>query len=249
MARAANNRDFQDIQSRPKKSGAIGWMIGLLVTLLVIGLLVWIFLFNAFGWRDQHILPLFADLPFVGELVPLATAPLHPEVTVAELEVEIQALHAIVTALENENAQLNTTVNSQSAEINSMSQTIAQFEAQHEQFTQDRYEFDLMVAGERPQDFLRFFENVHPETAAQIYEAHVVQTAHDAELQNFLNRITTMSTSNAAGALQEMMPAQIPLILDIMRALPPTTGGDLLGAMSVQNRATIITFLSQDVTF
>ena len=251
MAKASKTkgRDFQDIKTTPKKKKIIKLAVGLTTTLLIVGALVWIFVFNAFGLRDEHIYPMLADVPWVGQFIPETTSDDAPVLTMEELQYQLAYLEAVVEGLETQNELLNSLNLSQSTEINTLSAALNNFEAQHSQYMADRELFDRMIAGEAAQDFARFFESMHPEIALDIFTQYVRERAISDEIEFYLTMFHEMSTRNAADTLQEMMPAQIPLVVNILEALPTGTAGNIINAMEVSNRALIATLRAQGLAF
>lgn len=242
MAKAAalQGRDFTDI-STPKKKKTANLIIGLSITLVLVGVLVWIFGFNAFGWRDDHIFPFLADVPVVGQWIPADTGQASPAANVSELQQEIASLETQVATLTVQRDQLEELRLSQASEIVSQGEALANFESERDQFLADRYEFDRQLAGEAPRDFINFFANMNPETAAIIFEEHVQEQAITEEIQVFLTMFHEMSTRNAADTLEDMMPGQTQFVVEILEALPTATAGTIINAMDVSNRATIVT--------
>lgn len=245
-AMAATGRDFKDIKTKPKRKNKIGLIVGLMITLLLILALVWIFVFNAFGIRDQHIFPALANVPFVGNFVP-DTEHSEPTANVEELEQQIQQLQTNIANLQAENQRLNTLTTAQAAEINSQSTALINFENQHSQFAADRYEFDRMVAGQEPRDFERFFATMNPETAATIYEENVQQRVISEQTRDFLSMFHEMRPRDSVQGLEAMMPAQTALVVDILEALPQDVRADLLSLFEVENMSTLILLMSQDI--
>lgn len=249
-AKATKGRDFQDITATPKKKKIMVLVVVLTTVLLVAGAMVWIFVFNAFGLRDEHIYPALREVPVVGQWIPdTANGGTVPVLSVAELQARVAYLEERNQTLTSDNEHLNSMVTSQAAELNILAMVNAAFEVQHTQFMADQETFARMIAGEVPSDFVQFFETMHPEIAQEIFTSYVQDRAASEEVEFYLTMFHGMSVRNAADTLEALIPAQIPLVINILESLPTDTAGNLINAMNTENRAMIATLRAQDLSF
>ncbi|MCL1936562.1 MAG: hypothetical protein FWF57_09355 [Defluviitaleaceae bacterium] len=241
------SRQFQDISASSKKNNFLKIIIMFSIILLILGFLASVLIFNIFNIREQHIRPLISNIPFVGDLLPEYEAAIPVANTELEaLRLEMQAIIDLRTMERDDLNQLNIL---QATEINSLNARIATFEQEQATFNSNREEFDRMIAGEVPRDFMQFFASMNPETAHGIYTELVGNQQASAIVQNYISTFTEMSARNSSQTLEQMMSTNTQLVLNILEALPQNTRGSLINSMSVENRALVLTMLAQGVEF
>lgn len=241
-------KEFEDIKQPKKSKKIIKLIIILTIVFALIGGLVAILGFNVFNIRDAYLRGALEAIPGVANLLPeIEHTNIIIPATPAEMELEILSLQATITELQNENQQLNQLVTSQAADINNISSTLANFEEEHSTFQSDQEAFHRMVAGDTPQEFTRFFENINPELASTIYTEIIGERANSEAVARYINLFEGMSTRVAADTLQELISNNLDLVLNILEALPATTRNSLVAAMELENRVLVATMLSQDL--
>ena len=240
--------EFKDIKRPSIAKKIIKGIIVFTVLALVVGAGAAVLVFNVFDIRDTHLRPFIEPIPWVGDLLPpLANGDIVPQATVPELEAQILALQTSLDIMTADNTQLNSVITAQSADIVSMGAQLAEFEAEHETFTQNQEEFYRMVAGEAPMEFTQFFETMNPALATSLFEEIVGTQALEAEIEGYVNLMLELSTRNAADVLQEMISGQLPLVISILEATPLAPRGTLINAMNLENRTLVMTMLAQDI--
>ena len=235
-------RDFKDIEPKKGKK-VIKIIIIIIVLLLIIGSLVSVLVFNVFNIRDEFLRGPLEAIPGVANLLPPLEYGELP-LTVAELQTAFLELQTENAALQTQLEHSNALVASQASDIMSFAATIAELEELHQTFQEEREEFDRMIAGEVPQDFVRFFESINPDLAQELFIEIIGEAHANEELQNYVAMFNEMSARNASEILEYMLSANMELVLLILENLPLGARAAIITNMDVSNSSLIATMLA-----
>lgn len=243
--------EFKDINTKSKSKKIIKLLIIFVALIAIIGSLVAVLVFNVFNIRDQYLRGVLEAIPGVENLLPPIGYGANgvAQLTFSEMELLVTELQINIEQLTAENEAITILNQSQAQTINSMSETLSILEEQHTAFVATQEDFDRMIASEAPQDFTQFFSTMNPEVAQAIFTELSGEQINNEQITEYINRISELSTRNAADTLQEMISGQLELVLNILEAMPINVSGSIINAMSVENRALIITMLAQDITW
>ena len=245
MAKSDNNADSaasatgKVAKDKPKKKKS-GCLIPILLFIVVIGGLTTVIALNLFGVKDS-LANMVSDVPVLNNLFPVTseegvddTQPVTRRVS-REYEAQIAELMAQIESLNESLEQSNEKSDLYVAEID----RLRDFENQQVQFRQDKDEFDRMIAENDLNAYAKFYKQISPENAANLYREAIVTEIQNIELNNYVSTVTAMDEAAAARMLEQMIPSDMDLVVLILRNIDTETRGNILGAMSVTNAASV----------
>ncbi|MCL2665922.1 MAG: hypothetical protein FWE82_09935 [Defluviitaleaceae bacterium] len=224
-------------KAKKKKKGFP--VVPVLIILVIVGVLVAVFVFNAFNIRNQYILPFFRSIPLVGGLVPQedpdADASVLPGMTVEQLT-------ALVDELKMSNEKLNEDLKNAN-DLNNVNLQIINrlraYEDMIEDFRTDKADFDAKIAKGDPQAFMLFFEKVSPDNAGRLYQEASLLYLYDSEYKKISNQFVEMDTSNAAEVLEILLPTNAEYVIKILQNMNTSNRAAILNEMEPSSVAII----------
>lgn len=220
----------------PKK-GKGGLVAAILIPTLLAGSLIGVLAFNPLNLRDGALAPVLLNIPVLGDFVqtPELNGQLG-EATPAQLNAQVAALEAEVRVLLAETDRLeglNMVYANQVAQLLGDAQSVEALEA-------DRAAFENMVAEANITGFIQFYEQFDPERAAEIFERLAGVNMQTQAFRDYFNTITAMEAGPAANMLEEMIPTDMPIVVEILRALDNEFSGEVLSGMSSENASIVV---------
>ena len=207
MAKNKNNNLNPEEESVGSKIGT-----GLMIILIII---IWLAIFALLvkldaGGMGTALRPLIKDVPVLNLILPdvsddvLIDENNYPYKNIAEAVEVIKKLEGQVDALESENGQYARKILELQAEVD----RLKVFEEEYEAFEERVKRFDVNVVynSKAPEieEYKKFYEEINPETAAEIYRQVIEQLAYDDSIKQKAALLKTMKPGNAASALEEM---------------------------------------------
>ena len=228
--------------------------VGLIILITVIALVatfVLLSVFNVFGIRDNVTLPFLRAIPFIGNLVsddPYAD--LTPEqvwaLREAELEAQVEALQSQLTIAQNALAPLEEELEAMFGDLVSseielwilreLAEQYADFLARQEAFNRD-------VVNDSEGAFMRWFEEMHPEIAEQLYREQLAIRNRDERRADYVAVWSTISAQTAARAIEEMVRTDMRLIVDVLSDMSPQNVAPIINALSPDTAALVLRHL------
>ena len=206
-------KDKNDAPANPDDESVISKIgTGLMVILIII---VWLAIFALLvkmdvGGMGTALRPLIKDVPILNLILPdvpddvLINEENYPYKNIKEAVEVIKELEAKVDALEDENGNYARRILELQAEVD----RLRKFEEEYEAFEERVRRFDInVVYNDRApeiEEYKKYYEEINPETAAEIYRQVVEQLAYDDAIKQKAQILKTMKPGNAAKMLEEM---------------------------------------------
>lgn len=208
MAKKDNN------QEQVKSGDSVGSKIGTAIIVILI-VVVWLAIFALLikmdiGGIGTKLRPLIKDVPVLSLILP----DVSDDVLIAEENYpykNISEAVEIIKNLEKENETLNDTNSDYAKKILELQTEIERlkvFEEDQIAFEERVKRFDVNVVynSQAPdiEEYKKYYDEINPETAAEIYRQVIEQLQYDESIQEKANLLKTMKPGNAAEVLEEM---------------------------------------------
>ena len=238
MADKKDKRDKKKDKSKnsgKNKGSAAIWVVLGIVALLAGGIAVtWIY--NPMGLRDTLTENVVRQIPIVNNLLS-APDPLegYEAMSQEELIDEINYLQNIIDERDAQIAGMNNRIELYLQDI----ARLQEFEDQHVRFREDKAVFDQMIAENDPQAFVRFYESISPENAADLYPEASATARYDAEMKKYIRDFQAIDEKRAAAILEELVLTDMNLVVLILDNLNSEQSGAILGEMEPENASAV----------
>jgi len=243
-------------REKKEKSKNLGKSRGKLILWLVLGIvllvavlvtLAWIF--NPMGMRDRvknGAEGLMKRIPVVRNLV---TAPPEEDeeetIDMEEIQAEIDGLQAMVDERDRliENMQSNAAMkDDEIAQLRSVA-------IRYEDWRADKEAFDRMIAEHDPRAYANFYESIDPLNAEILYPRAAASADYEAAMKKYIREFEAMDEKKVAAILEEMILADMDLVVLILENMDYENAGGVLGEMSPQNASAVSRRRAQDNNF
>lgn len=238
-----------------------GGFATIVLTLLII--LIWLAIMailvklDVGGFGSGVLAPLIKDVPYLNLILPDGSIPQEEaptDVSSAEASGGLSTLdeaNAYIRRLEQalqsemeQNSSYAMTIDRLNAEID----RLEPFEKQQKEFYEERASwYASVVLGDYAPDaetYAKYYEQIDPETAAQIYQKVITDQSDDAAITAFANTYSGMKAKQAAAIFDEMIAEnQIELVARMLAQMTIENRADILAAMEKPNAAKLTQLL------
>ncbi|MCL2565192.1 MAG: hypothetical protein FWE24_05200 [Defluviitaleaceae bacterium] len=230
-------RNKNKLHNEPKKRRWIGVVVLIAVLVAVAGFGFAVFQYNAFGLRDNHLRNILETVPIVNNLLP----PLEMEdpvytMSADELLLEIARLETYNYNLSTEITRLEGLNRTYLAQISSLQE----FEAAHLEVMELREVLDREIAFGDPINFERFFADVSPANAEEIFREIVGINQNDREFRALVSTFVNMDESSAAEILEQLLRSEPELVVNILSQMGSQQRADILATMNLRSAEQIV---------
>jgi len=230
-----NSKDSNKTNDKKGKSG----LIVLIVFIVVVAVAITLTALNAFGLRDNVLVPMLRNVPIIGGFMP--DAPIGEDTIdygsiILELEGQIETLR-------EENASLLEDVDSlyEIARIlEQENEWLREFETLHDERTAAFEELQRAVVEEEQDAFMEFFATMHPALQEEIFRELAGLQARAEEWENYVGAWGAMSPAAVAQAIEVMATTHMNLVTDVLPDLPLQTRAAILNALETDTRAAVL---------
>jgi flagellar motility protein MotE (MotC chaperone) len=229
-----------------KKSSLLPILLGLGITVILLGGFVGLIKFNVGGLGNQVMRPLIEDIPVLNLMLPRVNNRsvsnqqdnTYGFETIEEATERLRATERLLANKENDIESLNETIERLTKELD----RLRIFEEQYVEFQEDKALFDeTVVFNENAPDireYRAFYESIFPQNAENIYQRVVEETVYNDEVKRYANTFQEMKVANAARILEEMA-TDLNLVVLILNNIETEQRAKILGAMQPQTAARI----------
>jgi flagellar motility protein MotE (MotC chaperone) len=224
-------------KDKKRKRGGRKW-IPILIFLLVAGAGAGAWWLNVFHVRDTLHVAL-AKMPLIGALI----APIETEFSSLdkdELILQIQGLRADLENAEQELQETRALLDEDASVI----KNLQRYADQQQQFVEAKAAFEQNVMKQDPQAFAEYYASMYKEDADKLYPQAAKETQNADNLKKYANLFTNMDESNAAAALEQLIPTDMNLVVTIMSHMDNNLAGDILSAMDPKHAASVIKMMA-----
>jgi len=208
MAKKDNN------ELKEKSGDGVGSKIGTVIIVFLI-VVIWLAIFALLikmdvGGMGTTLRPLIKDVPVLNLILP----DVSDDVLIEEENYpykNIKEAVEVIKNLENENATLNDTVSEYAKKILDLQAEVERLKAfEEEQLAFEervkRFDANVVYNSKAPdiEEYKKYYEEINPETAAEIYRQVVEQLQYDESIKQKADLLKTMKPGNAAQVLEEM---------------------------------------------
>lgn len=221
----------------------------ILVWLGIIGLLIKL---DVGGFGSQVLAPVLSDVPVLNKILPESE---ETESTTGEDYGGYSNLKDAVNDVESLKVQLESaqaTVNADAEKITELQNEVARlktFEDKQLEFQRIKNEFYQEVVyaenGPGPDEYVKYFESMDPETAESLYKEVVKTEAVSEEIKEYAQAYSEMKPKQAA-TIFEGMTDNLDLVAKILGVMEPDDRGAILGVMDSTVAAKITKIMDPD---
>lgn len=269
-AQKEQEREFADRAAEINGDNA-GGLATLVITFLII--LIWLAIMvllvklDVGGFGSDVLAPILKDVPYVNWILPegsyekkSSSSTDTQDITVTDvsgdgttsgsletMEDALAYIKRLEQALQSEMEQ-NSALSTENEKLKAEVTRLAPFELQQKEFYEEREKFyNEVVYGENAPDvanYRQYYEEIDPDTAAEIYRSVVQGGVDDAAIKAFATTYSGMKAKSAAKIFDEMVTEnQIELVARILAQMSVENRGDILAAMEEPNAAKLTQLL------
>lgn len=239
-----------------EEEGSSGGFSVFLVTVVIV--LIWIAILclmiklDVGGFGSSILYPVFKDVPVVKEILPAVQ---EDYVDVDDEDVNeqqgyggyanIKEAVAYIKELELQIEQLQNSADSDEEYVKELEEEVNRlrtFEDSQVEFERIKDEFynEVVYAdkGPGPEEYKKYYENMNPELAEEIYRQVIQQVETDSTMKDYVQAYTAMKPKEAAGIF-EAMTDDLVLASQILKAMDSESRGKIMGVMNPEIAAQI----------
>jgi len=236
-------------------------VITFFIVLLWLALMLALIKLNVGNFGSDILAPLIGDVPVINAILPsepkddVAVDAIMPdysgEGTTSGGIQTIDEANAYIKRLENalqEEMEQNSSYASTIERLETEVARLEPFEEQQKEFYEERASFyNSIVYNENapdPEEYAKYFEQIDPDTAAEIYEKIKRNEGEDSAIKAFATTYSGMKAKQAAAIFDEMVNEnQIELVAKILAQMSVENRGDILAQMKEPNAAKLTQLL------
>ena len=220
----------QDIgEKRKRKSvdageeGSGSKIVTILIVILII--LIWLGAFavaiklDVGGLGSNVLAPVLKDVPLVNRILPSGSTNAGQK-EYGSLEEAIKRIQELEMQLESQSSSTGVDSN-YIAELEAEVNRLKVFEKEQEKFAEEKRKFDeeVVYADAAPDitEYQKFYENMNPDNAAEIYRQVIEQVRYNQEIIDQADRYSKMEPAAAAAILDTMASADLDLVCAILK--------------------------------
>ncbi|TAH67482.1 MAG: hypothetical protein EWM47_09050 [Anaerolineaceae bacterium] len=211
-------------------------LIALLIAIIWFAIFGLLIKFDVGGFGSGVLRPIIKDIPLINRILPdiseeqLAFEKDYAYSSLAEAVARIKELETTIEDMENKKTDDSTEIAELLAELN----RLKIFEEKQAEFEEKEYEFDKKVvfaeAAPSIEEYKKFYEDINPSNAEQIYRQVVEQLQYSGAIQEKANIYKSMDP-DAAARILETMTADVESVAKILLAMKPKESAAILAEM------------------
>jgi len=221
------------------------FLVTLIIIVVWLGILALLIKLDVGGFGSGVLAPLLSDVPVIKMILPESE---EVEVADGESYGGYTSLKDAVTQIEKLELQLQsaqTNLDSDAKEITQLKaevERLSTFEDKQIEFQRIKNEFyeEVVYAEKGPgaEEYRKYYEEMNPENAEDLYKQVVKEQVADAEITNYAQAYSEMKPKQAA-AIFEAMTDNLDLVAKILQQMEPDARGKILGVMDEKIAAKI----------
>lgn len=245
--RAESKRE-KNAEEESTGSKIVTILIVVLIILIWLGAFIFAIKLDFLGFGSKVLTPVLKDVPVVNKILPDAnsTDP-YGEGTVGEydfdnVEEAVERIKELEMQLDSQSSSSGVDSNyiqELEAEIN----RLKKFEDQQEEFAQQKKEFDEEVvyadAAPNISEYQKYYEQIDPDNAAEIYRQVVEQVEYDKKVEEEAKKYASMEPAAAAATLDVMASADLDLVCAILSSMDTEASALIMNELDANVNAKI----------
>ena len=209
-------------------SKIVSILIVILIILIWLGAFIFAVKLDFMGFGSKVLTPVLKDVPVINKILP-DTESADPYGEGADGEYDFDTVEEAVERIKELEMQLDSQNSSSGVDSNYIKELEAEisrlkkFEEQQEEFAQLKREFDeeVVYADAAPDitEYQKYYEQMDPDNAAEIYRQVVEQVEYDAKVKEEAEKYANMEPAAAADVLDVMASADLDLVCAILSSM------------------------------
>ena len=239
--------------SDDEESGGFSvFLVTAIIILVWLGIIALLIKLDVGGFGSQVLAPVLSDVPVLNKILPESE---ETESTTGDDYGGYSNLKDAVNDVESLKVQLESaqaTVNADAEKITELQNEVARlktFEDKQLEFQRIKNEFyeEVVYAenGPGPDEYVKYFESMDPETAENLYKEVVKTEAVSEEIKEYAQAYSEMKPKQAA-TIFEGMTDNLDLVAKILGVMEPDDRGAILGVMDSTVAAKITKIMDPD---
>ena len=239
--------------SDDEESGGFSvFLVTAIIILVWLGIIALLIKLDVGGFGSQVLAPVLSDVPVLNKILPESE---ETESTTGEDYGGYSNLKDAVNDVESLKVQLESaqaTVNADAEKITELQNEVARlktFEDKQLEFQRIKNEFyeEVVYAenGPGPDEYVKYFASLDPETAENLYKEVVKTEAVSEEIKEYAQAYSEMKPKQAA-TIFEGMTDNLDLVAKILGVMEPDDRGAILGVMDSTVAAKITKIMDPD---
>ena len=239
--------------SDDEESGGFSvFLVTAIIILVWLGIIALLIKLDVGGFGSQVLAPVLSDVPVLNKILPESE---ETESTTGEDYGGYSNLKDAVNDVESLKVQLESaqaTVNADAEKITELQNEVARlktFEDKQLEFQRIKNEcYEEVVYAENgpgPDEYVKYFESMDPETAENLYKEVVKTEAVSEEIKEYAQAYSEMKPKQAA-TIFEGMTDNLDLVAKILGVMEPDDRGAILGVMDSTVAAKITKIMDPD---
>ncbi|HHT87931.1 MAG TPA: hypothetical protein GX002_02840 [Clostridiales bacterium] len=223
---------------RAEKEGSkvLTVLIALLIAIIWFAIFGLLIKFDVGGFGSGVLRPIIKDVPIINKILPdiseeqLAIEKDYAYSSLAEAVAKIKELEVTIEELEDKVKDKDT----EKADLQAELERLRIFEEKQSEFEKEKKEFDKNVvfaeAAPDIEEYKKFYENISPSNAEEIYRQVVEQLQYSGAIQDKANIYRNMDPKAAARIL-ETMTADVESVAKMLLVMKPKESAAILAEM------------------
>ncbi|WP_455714410.1 MotE family protein [Anaerosporobacter sp.] len=249
MARNKYKNEMELDNEEKGGSRIVTVLIAVLIVLIWLAIFALLVKFDVGGFGSSVLRPILKDVPVVNKILPDVSDELLAEENdyeysdIGKANARIKELERQLETSQNSNSTNDSTIQELQAEIS----RLQVFEDNQLEYEKKLKEFneEVVFAKQAPdiEEYKKFYEEIDPANAEEIYRQVLEQLATDELIQEQADRFAKMDAKVAAETMQEMT-GDIKLVCEILKAMKPAQSAAIMDEMDPLFNAKVVKRLS-----
>lgn len=228
------------------------FVVTAIIIIVWLGILALLIKLDIGGFGSGVLAPVLSDVPVINKILPKSE---ETETIYSENYGGYTNLRDAVNDLEKVKLQLESakaTINEDAEKISGLEAEVTRlktFEDKQLEFQRIKNEFyeEVVYAqkGPGPEEYLKYYQSMDPETAENLYKEVVREEAVADEIKKYAQAYSEMKPKQAA-AIFEDMTDNLDLVAKILGVMEPDDRGAILGVMNPEVAARITKIMDPD---
>ena len=215
----------------------------IIVMIAVVALLIAFIKLDIGKIASKYIAPKIENIPIINKTLPKESVKgLYDDHSKAQL---INLLTGSETQLEEAEDALKDQINITLA-LEKQIESLEVFEKEHLKFREEKQLFDDAIAAAGQDEFIRFYEEMYPENAQNIYSDIVKVQQMTKEERKHASLISEMDAIRAAKVLENLFQTDMDIILSILSNMETESASAILEEMDSQIASTVVKQLAPE---
>ncbi|MCI8409245.1 MAG: hypothetical protein HFJ09_08265 [Lachnospiraceae bacterium] len=213
------NSKSSDVVEESSGSKIVTILIVILIILIWLGAFALAIKLDVGGLGSNVLAPVLKDVPLINRILPSGSANAERK-EYATLDEALKRIKELELQLESQSSSKGVDSN-YIAELEAEVNRLKVFEKEQEKFAEEKKKFDeeVVYADAAPDitEYQKYYENMNPDNAAEIYRQVIEQVQYNKEVTEQAERYANMEPAAAAAILDTMTSADLDMVCAILK--------------------------------